>query len=79
MILVRLFEEWEAGGSDQWCWKNLIQSRAMRQARNIREQLQDYMRQVDWKRLEEEVRDAKKNQFTAIKFKSKNTGSSVVV
>lgn len=44
MILVRLFEEWEAGGSDQWCWKNLIQSRAMRQARNIREQLQDYMR-----------------------------------
>ena len=34
---------------------------------------------VSYKRLEEEVRDAKKNQFTAIKFKSKNTGSSVVV
>lgn len=34
---------------------------------------------VSYKKLEEEVRDAKKNQFTAIKFKSKNTGSSVVV
>jgi hypothetical protein len=34
---------------------------------------------VSYKKFEEEVRDAKKNQFTAIKFKSKNTGSSVVV
>jgi hypothetical protein len=34
---------------------------------------------VSYKKLEEEVRDSKKNQFTAIKFKSKNTGSSVVV
>jgi len=34
---------------------------------------------ISYKKLEEEVRDAKKNQFTAIKFKSKNTGNSVVV
>ena len=27
----------------------------MKLARNIKDQLQDYMRQVDWKRLEEDV------------------------
>lgn len=35
--------------------------------------------QVSYKRYEDEARDAKKNQFTAIKFKSKNAGGSVVV
>ena len=71
MILVRLFEEWESGSGnrDQWCWKNLIQSRAMKQARNIKEQLQDYMRQVDWKRLEEDVSEFRdlKQQRRAIR------------
>ncbi len=34
---------------------------------------------VSYKKYEEEARDAKKNQFTAIKFKSKNAGGAVVV
>lgn len=34
---------------------------------------------VSYKKYEEEARDAKKNQFTAIKFKSKNAGGAVVL
>jgi hypothetical protein len=34
---------------------------------------------VSYKKYEEEARDAKKTQFTAIKFKSKNAGGAVVV
>jgi hypothetical protein len=41
----------------------------MKQARNIKEQLQDYMRQVDWKRLEEDVSEFRdlKQQRRAIR------------
>jgi hypothetical protein len=60
MILVRLFEEWEASSNrDQWCWKNMVQSRAMKQARNIKEQLQDYMRKVEWEKLQADIEDFK--------------------
>jgi len=34
---------------------------------------------VSYKKFEEEARDGKKNQFTAVKFKSKNAGGTVVV
>jgi hypothetical protein len=60
MLLVRLFEEWEntpGVNRDQWCWKNMVQSRALKQAKNIMEQLQDYMRQVDWAKLEDEIKE----------------------
>jgi HrpA-like RNA helicase len=38
MVLVRLYEEWEGQrNKEAWCWKNKVQARALRQAKNIRE------------------------------------------
>ena len=37
MVLVKLYEEWAdlRGREAEWCYKNCVQSRALKQARNI--------------------------------------------
>lgn len=50
MGLVRVFDEW-GQNRDDWCFKNFIQLRALRQARNIREQLSEHMRGVRWEEI----------------------------
>jgi HrpA-like RNA helicase len=46
MILVSLYGEWdkvERGREQEWCHKNFAQSRALKQARNIKGQLQELL------------------------------------
>jgi hypothetical protein len=59
MVLVKLYEEWETlrGREGEWCYKHCVQSRALKQARNIIGQLKDYMKGVDFKKLGSEVED----------------------
>ena len=44
----------------------------------LRQQFES-MDAVQYKRFEEEARDAKKNQFKPMQFKSKNAGGSLVM
>ncbi len=39
MLIVNMFTEFlkNQNRNDQWCWKNRLQSRALRQAKNIQE------------------------------------------
>lgn len=59
MVLVKLYEEWNSlrGREGEWCYKNFVQSRALKQAKNIIAQLQDYIKGVDFKKLGTEVED----------------------
>lgn len=64
MVLVKVYEEWERQGAreNEWCFKNFLQSRALRQAKNIREQLRDHMGAVRWDQLE-----AAEQEFSGMK------------
>ena len=59
MLLVNMFSEWiknnQYKNDNNWCWKNRLQSRALKQAKNIQEQIMDHMKQVKWDKLEEKV------------------------
>jgi len=59
MVLVKLYEEWNSlrGREGEWCYKHFVQSRALKQAKNIIAQLQDYIKGVDFKKLGTEVED----------------------
>lgn len=60
MVLVKIYDEWERQGpshQNDWCYRNFVQNRALKQAFNIRAQLQDHMRTVEWSRLEKSVED----------------------
>eukprot|EP00347_Sterkiella_histriomuscorum_P017631 403348600 len=54
MSLVNVFEEWQTlprHKQDDWCFKNFIQARALKQAKNIKEQLIDYLSKVNWESI----------------------------
>lgn len=58
MLIVNMFNEWAKNhlrNEGQWCWKNRLQSRALKQAKNIQEQIMDHMKQVNWDKLEDGV------------------------
>jgi ATP-dependent RNA helicase DHX8/PRP22 len=50
---LNIYKEWQFNGfSEDWCKANFLQYRALKQARNIRDQLDDYMNKVNYKDCE---------------------------
>lgn len=77
MTLIRLYREWSSrswDNNDQWCWKHGVQARAMRQAKNIRAQLEEHMdKGVDWDEIRglfEELRKQRKEIFKQLKYEA---------
>jgi ATP-dependent RNA helicase DHX8/PRP22 len=51
---LNIYKEWEFNGfSEDWCKANFLQYRALKQARNIKEQLDDYMSKVNYRDCED--------------------------
>uniref|UniRef100_A0A5F8GL36 RNA helicase n=1 Tax=Monodelphis domestica TaxID=13616 RepID=A0A5F8GL36_MONDO len=48
LVLLNVYTQWvESGYSSQWCHENFVQLRSLRQARDVREQLEGLLEQVE--------------------------------
>jgi ATP-dependent RNA helicase DHX8/PRP22 len=53
MTFLNIYKEWEFNKySEEWCKSNFLHHRALKQSRNIKEQLKDYINKVNFKECE---------------------------
>ncbi len=68
ITLLHVYNEWkEAGYSPQWCYENYIQARAMKKARDVKEQLIEMCKRVEIDYSDEKLSVVDDDKFTNVR------------